>query len=76
MQVGLPIIATNNGGQVDFVKDNQNGFLIEFGDENGLVKNIETLCNDENLRKIFSDKNREDFKKFEIKEICGEYLKI
>jgi glycosyltransferase involved in cell wall biosynthesis len=76
MQVGLPIIATNNGGQVDFVKDGENGFLIEFGDVAALVKNIEKLCGDEGLRKTFSDKNREDFKKFGIKEICGGYLKL
>ena len=31
MQVGLPIISTNNGGQTDLIQDGKNGFLVEYG---------------------------------------------
>ncbi|WP_269849835.1 glycosyltransferase [Methanosarcina horonobensis] len=28
MQVGLPIISTDSGGQVDFIKEGKNGILL------------------------------------------------
>ncbi len=42
MQVGLPIIATNHGGQVDLVTP-ETGTLVTYGDETALATNIELL---------------------------------
>jgi len=46
LQVGLPIVATNNGGQVDLVRDGDNGFLTPVGDIELMVKKITLLLND------------------------------
>lgn len=74
MQVGLPIIATNNGGQVDFVKEGKNGFLIKFGDINMARKKIDAVINNEILY------NKEAIKKsifkFELKEIAAKYKSL
>ena len=32
MYCGLPIVCTNHGGQVDFLKDEENAILIDVGD--------------------------------------------
>jgi glycosyltransferase involved in cell wall biosynthesis len=74
MQVGLPIIATNNGGQVDFIKDGENGFLIKFGDEKMLVERIEEILNNKELKNKFSEYNKKDVKKFDVEKICHQYL--
>jgi glycosyltransferase involved in cell wall biosynthesis len=41
MQVGLPIIATDNGGQVDFFKEGENAELVKFGDGEELAKKLQ-----------------------------------
>jgi len=75
MQVGLPIISTDNGGQVDFVNDGKNGYLIKFGDENNLVSKIDKLIRNKSLRIKFSMLNKKEINKFKDKNICREYLR-
>jgi L-malate glycosyltransferase len=43
MQIGLPIVATKNGGQVDLVKDGVNGFLVEQSSVGHFVVKINDL---------------------------------
>jgi glycosyltransferase involved in cell wall biosynthesis len=76
MQIGLPIIATDNGGQVDFVKDGENGFLVKFGDKNALVNRIEKIYLNKELKIKFSNSNKDAIKRFSTKNICEEYIKI
>lgn len=76
MQVGLPIVSTDNGGQVDFIKERKNGYLVHFGDVEALTGMIDKFRRDDQLKINFSEYNREEIKKFENKKICKEYLKI
>lgn len=76
MQVGLPIISTDNGGQVDLIKEGKNGYLVRFGDTEALAKMINKFEQDYQLKLNFSDYNKEEIKKFEDKRICKEYLGI
>lgn len=71
MQVGLPIVATDNGGQVDFVEDEKNGYLIKFGDVNSLIKSINKVLKD---KKEFSKENIRKAKNFGLKKIAEEYI--
>ncbi|MCC4771179.1 glycosyltransferase [Methanosarcina sp. DH2] len=76
MQVGLPIISTDNGGQVDFIKEGKNGYLVRFGDVEALASMINKFEQDDQLKVNFSEYNKEEVKKFEDKRICKEYLGI
>lgn len=76
MQVGLPIISTNNGGQVDFIKEGKNGYLVRFGDVKTLTGMINKFEQDDQLKNNFSEYNKEEVKKFEDKKICKEYLRM
>ncbi|MDD4156764.1 MAG: glycosyltransferase family 4 protein [Candidatus Cloacimonetes bacterium] len=76
MQVGLPIISTDNGGQIDFIKEGKNGFLVKFKDVESLVNNINKLESDKKLNEIFSKFNEEEAKKFEISKICKQYVGV
>ena len=53
MQAGLSVIATNVGGNPELVTHQKNGVLINKGDVPGLVTAIQTLGNDEALRKEY-----------------------
>ena len=69
MQIGLPIVATNNGGQVDFIKNGKNGFLVNVGDEKVLSKTISKL-----IKKSLRYNNL--IEKFSLKTISGDYLRL
>jgi L-malate glycosyltransferase len=43
MQVGLPIVATNNGGQVDLIEEGVNGYLVDVGNVTGMVNFVTKL---------------------------------
>lgn len=76
MQVGLPIIATNEGGQVDFVKEGQNGFLVTHGKDDELVGALSRMREDAVSRKFFSEQNLETIKRFDLDRISREHLNL
>ncbi|AFV24717.1 1,2-diacylglycerol 3-glucosyltransferase [Methanolobus psychrophilus R15] len=76
MQVGLPIISTDNGGQTDFVKEGKNGYLIHFGDIEAFIDRINRLTSAKYIKINFSRYNVEEVDKFENKKICEEYLGV
>ncbi len=50
MSYGLPVIATNVGGNSEIIDHNKNGYLVEKNDFMSLAKYLEILINDKNLR--------------------------
>jgi len=63
MQVGLPIVATDNGGQVDLVKRDN---LVRFGNIHVAVRLI-SLINSNNVNKLTA---------FNLNNICKDYSEI
>lgn len=59
MSVGLPVIATDVGGNVEVVEHNKNGFLIEAKNVEEMINRIQILYESEELRKAFSERSRE-----------------
>lgn len=54
MTCGTAIITTDTGGMRDFVKENENGLIVEKHNLEDLVQKIEILINDNELRKKLS----------------------
>jgi len=46
MAAGLPVITPDHGGQVDFLKDGENGYLVRAGDTEALAGAIARLAAD------------------------------
>lgn len=76
MQVGLPIVSTNHGGQVDIVKHNVNGLLVERCHVQGLADGIEKLLNNRKLYQRISQNNRSALYKYNIHTIIDNYLNL
>ena len=74
MQVGLPIVSTNFGGQVDIVKDGVNGFLIKPKDARTLANKIKLLLNNPVLHETMSSKNKREITKYNIVKVARQYL--
>ena len=54
MTCGAAIITTNNGGNMDFVLENENALIIEKDNIDDIVNKIETLINDVELKEKIS----------------------
>src|SRR5690606_25123252 len=59
MQFGAVPIAGANGGPLDFIRDGENGYLVEAEDVGALSSRIEALLSDDAQRRTMSDRARE-----------------
>ncbi len=55
MTCGAAVITTNNGGNMDFVENGKNALVVKKDDINDLVKKIEQLLKDTNLRETIAN---------------------
>jgi glycosyltransferase involved in cell wall biosynthesis len=64
MALGVPIVATNVGGNPELIEDGVHGLLVESGNDKALHDAIEKLVNDKNLAKKLGENAKvraEDF---------------
>lgn len=61
MQVGLPVITTDNGGQTEYVADGRTGLLIPPADAAALAAAIERLLDDPSARRSIGAAAAADF---------------
>jgi len=76
MQVGLPIVATNNGGQVDIIKENTNGLMLKPRNSAELAKKIHIFFKNGKLRKKISKNNLRVINNFSLGKIAKNYLNL
>ncbi len=76
MECGLPVICYNNGGQVDFLKNEQTGYLIQLNEKNIFKEKLISLLNNQKLRENIFSFNKDYVKNFYIRSIAKQYLEI
>lgn len=77
MASGLPVVATDVGGVRELVTDNENGFVVEARDAQGLARGMERLILDKNLRETMGKKNFTKIKaEFTIEKMVSDTEKI
>ncbi len=76
MQVGLPIVATNNGGQVDILEDGKNALFVDPRTSTDLAERISTILEDSELRDKMSSSNQTMINKFNPETISSSYLQL
>ncbi|MFH1426571.1 MAG: glycosyltransferase family 4 protein [Candidatus Kerfeldbacteria bacterium] len=76
MQAGLPIIATNNGGQTDLITQSKNGYLYKPGDVQALVESIRALMANADLRREMAEENKQRVREFSPESIAQRYLEL
>ena len=76
MDAGLPVVATDNGGQVDLIHEPRNGILVAPGDAGALARAILTLYRDRALAMRMGAHNRIDIGELDIDKNCERYLDI
>lgn len=77
MATGLPVVATNVGGNPEVVIDGETGFIVPPKNPDEMARKLSFLINDVNLRKQMGKKGRERvFAQFSIKETARKYEKL
>lgn len=76
MYCGLPIVATNNGGQTDFLIDTENALLLPTKNSDALANQIMELIQNDGLRLQISENNIQKVIDFYIETISKNYISI
>ena len=64
MTCGAAIITTNNGGNADFIKENENALLIQKNNIEDIAVKLEKLLDDKKLREKLAQAGVETSKRF------------
>ncbi len=70
MAMGLPVIASREGGPLEIVKDGVNGLLVEARDDQALATALNRLREDEGLRKRLGANARNDAEKYFARNVA------
>lgn len=77
MATGLPVVATNVGGNPENITPKKNGYLVRVGDHINLAKHLYKLISDEKLRKKMGKKSLETIRKdYSWKQITDKYINL
>jgi glycosyltransferase involved in cell wall biosynthesis len=76
MEMGLPVICYNNGGQVDFLQNGKTGFLVNLGEVDVFKNRLLNLLSKPKMRERMSKYNKELIKQFYIGNCAEKYLVV
>ena len=76
MQVALPIIATNHGGQVDLIDDGRTGLLVPPADAGALADAVRRLYDEPALREELARQAHGNLGVFELRSVATRYLEL
>lgn len=76
MATGLPLVVTNCRGNVDLVKDKENGYIVMIDDVDYFAESIEKLYKSKDLRAEFGKNSLELINKYSINNVIKEIESI
>lgn len=76
MEAGLPIVAVNEGGQTDFLTDNENALLVEPHNPTALAQAINAMVKDGHLRHTMGQQNAAKVKHFYLPETAAVFERV
>jgi len=77
MSTGLPLIASDVGGNSELVIDGENGFLYESNNKSELIERLGLLINNKKLREDFGERSKSlAYKNFKMSRMIENYQDI
>jgi len=74
--LGIPVIATRQGGIPHFIKDGKNGILIEYGKPDQIAEVLKKILKNENLARRLGETGRRLAKEFTWDKIAERILSV
>lgn len=71
-----PVISTRSGGPEEIIQDNINGSLIDIGDVESLVKKVNVLLKDDDIKNKYVINSNKTTKLFDIDCIVNKYKRV
>ena len=76
MECGLPCISFDLPGPSEIIKSGEDGFIIEFDNMKEFVDKLKILITDDELRKLYSEKAKENTNRFDISKIADRWKQL
>lgn len=76
MACGLPVIAFENRGHKEIIKNGENGYLIEQGNINKMAEYIEKILDDSYIYNTLSEKAKKDSQNYEKNKVTIQIINI
>lgn len=76
MHCGLPIVCYDHGGQTDFLRDDETGFVVKLNDEAAFKERLRQLVDDVELRRSLGDYNRQAVNDYYIDNCARRYEEV
>ena len=77
MACGLPTVSFDCPcGPKDIIKDNEDGFLVKFGNIEQMAEKIEKLILDEEKRKLFGEKAKKNVERFSAELVMAKWKNL
>lgn len=76
MEAGLPIVATDTGGQRDFLTEGENAILVPPNDARQLSAGVAWLLRDRDLRERMARNNKEKVKEFYLEKTAKRFEQV
>jgi len=76
LAAGVPVVATNVGGNSEAIVDGENGLLVEPDDIPGLARALKTLLDDGSLRVHMSEAARRSAQRFSLDRMLDETRRL
>ncbi len=73
MRCGLPVIAANEGGQIDLLQDGETGRLVPIGDQDAIANSLRELLDDDQFASRVGDYNKQRFQDFSVANLARRY---
>ena len=74
LSFGLPAVVSNVGGNPEVVKNEINGFLVEYNDQQQILEAVKKIAQNQELAKSFQKANQEVLEKFSVAKMNQDYL--
>lgn len=76
MVLGLPVLTTPIGGNVEIIENGKSGLLAGYNDKKAWIESISRLLSDSSLQETISKNAKTTAKKFLNKDMVGETLQV
>ena len=76
MHCGLPIVCYDHGGQTDFLRDDETGFVVKLNDEMAFGERLRQLIDDSGMRRRLGENNRHAVNDYYIDNCARSYEEV
>lgn len=76
MSAGVPVITTAVGGNLEVIRQGENGFMVKYNDEFNLMEGIKTIWQTPELRQRFIEEGKKTVASFSPEKMISETIKI